>query len=93
MHKRLHASRVYFFITPASGTVPVTAPGQNPGAGRAGDAIMRRPRFVPLLSDLASSKLKLAGFKTFVDPITVRTSGNLVGIVGPNGCGKSNVID
>ncbi|HRP23558.1 MAG TPA: chromosome segregation protein SMC [Thauera sp.] len=39
------------------------------------------------------SKLKLAGFKTFVDPTTVQTPGNLVGVVGPNGCGKSNIID
>ncbi|MDP5239519.1 chromosome segregation protein SMC [Uliginosibacterium sp. 31-16] len=39
------------------------------------------------------SKLKLAGFKSFVDPTTVLTPGQLVGIVGPNGCGKSNVID
>ena len=39
------------------------------------------------------SKLKLAGFKTFVDPSTVLTPGNLVGVVGPNGCGKSNIID
>ncbi len=39
------------------------------------------------------SKLKLAGFKTFVDPTTVHTPGNLVGVVGPNGCGKSNIID
>ncbi len=39
------------------------------------------------------SKLKLAGFKTFVDPTTVVTPGNLVGVVGPNGCGKSNIID
>ena len=39
------------------------------------------------------SKLKLAGFKTFVDPTTVFTPGNLVGVVGPNGCGKSNIID
>ncbi|MBR0565219.1 chromosome segregation protein SMC [Azoarcus sp. L1K30] len=39
------------------------------------------------------SKLKLAGFKTFVDPTTVIMPGNLVGIVGPNGCGKSNIID
>lgn len=39
------------------------------------------------------SKLKLAGFKTFVDPTTILTPGNLVGVVGPNGCGKSNVID
>ena len=37
--------------------------------------------------------IKLAGFKTFVDPTTVTTPGQLVGIVGPNGCGKSNVID
>ncbi|MDR1529811.1 MAG: chromosome segregation protein SMC [Burkholderiales bacterium] len=37
--------------------------------------------------------IKLSGFKTFVDPTTVSTPGRLVGIVGPNGCGKSNVID
>ncbi len=38
-------------------------------------------------------KIKLAGFKSFVDPTSVRIPSNLVGIVGPNGCGKSNVID
>ncbi len=46
-----------------------------------------------LLPDVRLSKLKLAGFKTFVDPTTVLTPGNLVGVVGPNGCGKSNIID
>lgn len=39
------------------------------------------------------SKLKLAGFKTFVDPTTVHLPSSLVGVVGPNGCGKSNIID
>ncbi|HNQ58327.1 MAG: chromosome segregation protein SMC [Rhodocyclaceae bacterium] len=39
------------------------------------------------------TKLKLAGFKTFVDPTSILTPGQLVGVVGPNGCGKSNVID
>jgi chromosome segregation protein len=39
------------------------------------------------------TKLKLAGFKTFVDPTSILTSGQLVCVVGPNGCGKSNVID
>jgi len=39
------------------------------------------------------SKIKLAGFKSFVDPTFVHFPSNLVGIVGPNGCGKSNVID
>ena len=37
--------------------------------------------------------IKLAGFKSFVDPTTVPFQSNLVAIVGPNGCGKSNVID
>ncbi len=39
------------------------------------------------------SQIKLAGFKSFVDPTIVNIQGQLVGIVGPNGCGKSNVID
>jgi chromosome segregation protein len=38
-------------------------------------------------------KIKLAGFKSFVDPTTVPLASQLVGIVGPNGCGKSNIID
>jgi len=37
--------------------------------------------------------IKLAGFKSFVDPTTVAFPNNLSAIVGPNGCGKSNVID
>jgi chromosome segregation protein len=39
------------------------------------------------------NRIKLAGFKSFVDPTSVQLPGNLTGIVGPNGCGKSNVID
>lgn len=39
------------------------------------------------------SKIKLAGFKSFVDPTTVQFPHNLTGVVGPNGCGKSNIID
>ena len=37
--------------------------------------------------------LKLSGFKSFVDPIQVDFPGIMCGIVGPNGCGKSNIID
>jgi len=39
------------------------------------------------------SKIKLAGFKSFVDPTTIHFPSALTGVVGPNGCGKSNVID
>ena len=39
------------------------------------------------------SKIKLAGFKTFVDPTVLSFPSNLTGIIGPNGCGKSNIID
>ena len=39
------------------------------------------------------SRIKLSGFKSFVDSTTIRFPSNLMGIVGPNGCGKSNVID
>ncbi|MFN7087995.1 MAG: chromosome segregation protein SMC [Burkholderiales bacterium] len=39
------------------------------------------------------TKISLAGFKSFVDPTHISVPGQLVGIVGPNGCGKSNIID
>ena len=39
------------------------------------------------------TQIKLAGFKSFVDPTSISVPGNLVGVVGPNGCGKSNIID
>ena len=39
------------------------------------------------------SNIKLAGFKSFVDPTTIHVPSNLVGVIGPNGCGKSNIID
>nr|WP_277990484.1 chromosome segregation protein SMC [Pandoraea sp. LA3] len=39
------------------------------------------------------TSIKLAGFKSFVDPTNFAVPGQLVGIVGPNGCGKSNIID
>ena len=39
------------------------------------------------------SKIKLAGFKSFVDHTNITFPSSLVGVVGPNGCGKSNVID
>ena len=38
-------------------------------------------------------QIKLAGFKSFVDPTTVAFPSNLCAVVGPNGCGKSNIID
>jgi chromosome segregation protein len=39
------------------------------------------------------TKIKLAGFKSFVDPTLFHLPSALVGIIGPNGCGKSNLID
>jgi len=39
------------------------------------------------------TSIRLAGFKSFVDPVTVPFDGNMTAIVGPNGCGKSNIID
>lgn len=39
------------------------------------------------------STIKLSGFKSFVDPTTLHLPTNMTGVVGPNGCGKSNIID
>lgn len=39
------------------------------------------------------TEIKLSGFKSFVDPTHIKFPSNIMGVVGPNGCGKSNVID
>ncbi|HEV2611290.1 MAG TPA: chromosome segregation protein SMC [Noviherbaspirillum sp.] len=39
------------------------------------------------------TSIKLSGFKSFVEPTNFQVPGQLVGVVGPNGCGKSNIID
>ena len=44
-------------------------------------------------SRLRLESIKLVGFKSFVEPTTIKLPSNLTGIVGPNGCGKSNIID
>jgi len=46
-----------------------------------------------LTPTLSLKSIRLAGFKSFVDPITIHFPTNLVAILGPNGCGKSNIID
>lgn len=45
------------------------------------------------MSSLQLSKIKIAGFKSFVDPTVISLPSKRVAIVGPNGCGKSNIID
>ncbi len=39
------------------------------------------------------ARLRIAGFKSFADPTTVEILPGLTGVVGPNGCGKSNVVE
>ncbi len=46
-----------------------------------------------ILPVMQLEKIKLSGFKSFVDHTVIPISGNLTAIVGPNGCGKSNIID
>ncbi|MDD9869533.1 MAG: chromosome segregation protein SMC [Gammaproteobacteria bacterium] len=39
------------------------------------------------------TKIKLTGFKSFADPTAIEIAGDMTGVVGPNGCGKSNIVD
>jgi chromosome segregation protein len=46
-----------------------------------------------IVDNVRLNSIKLSGFKSFVDPMNFQVPGQLVGVVGPNGCGKSNIID
>ncbi|MGE0311594.1 MAG: chromosome segregation protein SMC [Lautropia sp.] len=46
-----------------------------------------------MIEPVRLKQVKLSGFKSFCDPTTFELPGQLVGVVGPNGCGKSNIID
>ena len=52
-----------------------------------------RTPYFPAQTLVRLRQIKLAGFKSFIDPTPIEVPGSLVGVVGPNGCGKSNVID
>ncbi len=39
------------------------------------------------------ARIRIAGFKSFADPVALDVLPGLTGLVGPNGCGKSNVVD
>src|SRR4029077_6747142 len=67
------------FPTPISCGLPF-ASGKLPRSGR------REPM-------LKVERLEISGFKSFVDSVEVRFAGGVTGIVGPNGCGKSNLSE
>jgi chromosome segregation protein len=81
--------------------------GSNRVSGAAAKLVLYRPKIqFPNLSlkcgasrrsspgrKLRLTQIKLAGFKSFVDPTAIEVPSRLVGVVGPNGCGKSNIID
>ena len=48
---------------------------------------------VALRPAMRLNSIKLSGFKSFAEPTTFQLPGQLVGVVGPNGCGKSNIMD
>jgi chromosome segregation protein len=68
-----------------------TKPSQQPRCVEARN--LRRRVVFPGKRNVHLRQIKLAGFKSFVDPTQIEVPGSLVGVVGPNGCGKSNVID
>tara|TARA_B100001059_G_scaffold226879_1_gene255937 strand:+ start:2523 stop:6404 length:3882 start_codon:yes stop_codon:yes gene_type:complete len=77
---------------------PLAMPGAFLGDGRPSKPRDRYPRMESIGSTggpcrMRLSKVSIAGFKSFADPIEIRFDQPKVGIVGPNGCGKSNIVD
>ena len=80
-------------VAPGAGSEPIV-PTERQSFYWANSFTLRRFTGPTATNDpMRLSKIKLAGFKSFVDPTTITFPSGLVGVVGPNGCGKSNVID
>jgi chromosome segregation protein len=70
------------------GAAPLAAPADHDAAP--GDAAAAGARPGP---KARLTRLRIAGFKSFAEPVTIEILPGLTGIVGPNGCGKSNVVE
>src|SRR3546814_10539094 len=57
------------------------------------DAAARRRALGQAKNAMEIGRLKLSGFKSFVEPAELRIEPGLTGVVGPNGCGKSNLLE
>jgi chromosome segregation protein len=73
-------------MSQAAGAAALVAEGPGDGAGP------EFARAVPAVRAVLA-RLRIQGFKSFADPTTVEVLPGLTGIVGPNGCGKSNVVE
>jgi len=82
---------------PPSHDVPTSVVADRPSFSRTTSSVVFHARpsiaFLQDPSDVRLTQIKLSGFKSFVDPTQFSLPGRLVGVVGPNGCGKSNIID
>ncbi len=82
----------------AGGIIRSVQSGVHPGAAqsrRGGFFVFSGRASTPAsgVSRVRLKQIKLAGFKSFVDATSFEVPGQLVGVVGPNGCGKSNIMD
>ena len=83
----------------------LTAEGFGPSGGQQGSGnitaripqanhcVGQRLRLKKHSSVVRLNSIKLSGFKSFAEPTNFLLPGQLVGVVGPNGCGKSNIMD
>src|SRR5690606_12732217 len=79
--------------TDALAALPFPPPRQSRTASSARYGSTARAKPPCETKPMRLTTIKLAGFKSFVDPTTLHLPTNMTGVVGPNGCGKSNIID